>query len=72
MSNTIIIKTAMNEAYWQAARAMCPNCAYLNDPTRRGDEFVHITGDVGKDLTYHECYAGPIHALIENLNEGQG
>ncbi len=71
MAGKTLVRVAMNEAYWNAARVVCANCAYLNPPERRGDEFVHVAGNVGEDRVEYDCYAGPIHRLIEKLNEAR-
>lgn len=74
MSDTIIIKTAMNEAYWQAARAMCSRCAeglpVIKLPYRDGTiELVHQMPHSKLGKVEENCPAAPIHALIEKLNE---
>lgn len=63
-----IIKTAMNEAYWQAARAMCSRCADGWRVFRRHGGFVHQVGSQGVEMVEEFCWATPIHALIEKLN----
>lgn len=73
MSDTTIIKTAMNEAYWQAARAMCSRCAkgvpVVKLPFLDGTiELIHQVG-ARFGMFEENCKAAPIHALIEKLNE---
>lgn len=72
--NGILIRGAMTEAYWQAARAMCTNCAkgvpaitlkFLDGKT----ELIHqVSSRVG--MVEENCRAAPIRAIIEKLNEG--
>ena len=71
MSDTIIIKTAMNEAYWQAARAMCSYCGKGNIPTKNPYTAGWWEHKIQHLKYTPDCSAGPIHALIEKLNEVQ-
>ena len=70
MSDTTIIKTAMNEAYWQAARAVCEICADLEQLKTMPLEKVNGEWE-HKYIIGLDCPASPIHALIEKLNEGE-
>ena len=63
-----LIHLSMNEAYWNAARAVCEICAdpklLMSMPLVKVDgEFEH------KYIISLDCTAGPIHALIEGLAE---
>lgn len=68
-----LIKVAMNEAYWSAARAMCRRCAEgvpvvklpcLDDTVELIHEIPHER--LGK--VEENCQAARIHELIEKLN----
>lgn len=70
------VHQATNEAYWNAARAMCSRCAesvpvvklpYLDGTVELIHEIPHTK--LGK--VEENCQAAPIHALIEQLNEAQ-
>jgi hypothetical protein len=65
-----LIKAAMNEAYQEAARAVCSNCAIFGEPKPEyagSDEYVHTVEEVGGMVKY-ECWAAPIYDLIAKLN----
>lgn len=64
-----LIRATMNEAYWNAARAVCPYCIQGNIPTKN----PHTAGWWEHKMPHldhaTDCACGAIHALIENLNE---
>lgn len=70
MASQLLIKAAMNEAYWQAARAVCSYCSQGNIPacTIVPGWWEHKMPHLDHKT---DCEAGPIHALIEKLSEEQ-
>ncbi len=74
MAGKTLVRVAMNEAYWNAARVVCSRCAegvavvklpYLDGTVELIHEIAHE--QLGK--VEENCHAAPIHALIEKLNK---